>query len=119
MTDVGRRPASVPVDQGSLAWKYSLGRGAWRGLAWNAGVTYSGMAYPNSTAALTDARRYINAPSYYLINTGLTYAWTAGQSRLKQSVRLSAKNLLDRDYEDQKGNLGTRRGVFLAYTIGR
>lgn len=116
-TDVGQMPAGVPIDQGSLAWKYTFVRGFLKGLAWNAGVTYSGDAYPNSTAALTDARRYVNAPSYYLVNTGLTYTWSAGQSRTKQSLRLSAKNLLDREYEDQKGNYGTGRGVFVAYTL--
>ena len=52
-TDVGQMPAGVPIDQGSLAWKYSFGRGALKGLAWNTGLTYSGVAYPNSTAALT------------------------------------------------------------------
>src|SRR4051812_3177426 len=70
-TDVGRRPASVPLDQGSIAGRYMFVNGMLKGLSWNTGVTYSGMAYPNSTAALSDARRYINAPSYYLINTGL------------------------------------------------
>ena len=118
VTDVGQMPAGVPIDQGSLAWKYSFARGAWKGLAWNAGVTYSGVAYPNSTAALTDARRSVNAPSYYLLNTGLAYTWRAGQGRTTHAVRLSAKNLLDRDYEDQKGNLGAGRGVFFAYTLG-
>ena len=119
VTDVGRRPAGVPVDQGSVAWKYSFVRGMLKGLAWNAGVTYSGVAYPNSTAAVTDARRYVNAPSYYLINSGLTYTWSAGANRTKQSLRLSAKNLLDRDYADQRGNLGVSRGVFVAYTLVR
>ena len=38
---------------------------------------------------------------------------------MKQSIRLSAKNLLDRDYEDQRGNLGVGRGVFFAYTLAR
>jgi outer membrane receptor protein involved in Fe transport len=117
VTDVGQMPASVPIDQGSLAWKYTLTSGFLRGLAWNAGVTYSGVANPNSTAALTDARRYVNAPSYYLVNSGLTYTWGRGSERTKQSVRLSAKNLLDREYEDQKGNYGASRGVFFAYTL--
>jgi len=79
-------------------------------------VTYSGVSYPNSTAAPTDVRRYIAAPGYCLVNTGLTYTWSAGQSRTKQSIRLSAKNLLDREYEDQKGNYGVV-GVFVAYTL--
>ena len=117
VTDVGQMPASVPIDQGSLAWKYSFPRGVLKGLAWNTGVTYSGVAYPNSTAALNDARRSINAPSYYLVNSGLSYTWSGGQTRTRHSVRLSAKNLLDREYEDQKGNYGAGRGVFMAYTL--
>ena len=56
-------------------------------------------------------------PSYYLVNTGLTYTWNAEALRTKHSVRLSAKNLLDRDYEDQRGNLGVGRGVYFAYTL--
>ncbi|MBI5766490.1 MAG: TonB-dependent receptor [Verrucomicrobia bacterium] len=117
VTDIGRRPASVPVEQGSLAWKYSVLRGALKGLAWNGGVTSSGDAYPNSTA--TDARRNVAAPGYFLVNTGLAYTWSAGERRLRQTVRVSAKNLLNRDYLDQRGNLGAERGVFLAYTVAR
>lgn len=117
VSDVGQVPAGVPIDQGSVAWKYTFLRGALKGLAWNTGVTYSGVAYPNSTAALTDARRYANAPSYYLINTGLSYTWGGSGDRTRHSVRLSAKNLLDRDYLNQRGDLGASRGVFVAYTL--
>lgn len=117
VTDVGRVPAGVPVDQGSLAWKYLFTRGVLKGLAWNTGVTYSGVSHPNSTAALNDGRRNDQAPSFYLVNAGLTYSWSTGQRRTKQSVRLSAKNLLDRAYEDQKGNLGASRGVYTAYSL--
>jgi len=62
------------------------------------GVTYSGVSLPNPTAALTDGRRFVNTPSYYLVNSGLTYTWGAGQGRARQSLR---------------------RGVFAAYSIGR
>ena len=117
VTDVGRRPAGVPVDQGSVAWKYSFARGGGQGLAWNAGVTYSGVAYPNSTAAPTDARRYVHAPGYALANTGLGYTWSAAALRLRHAMRLSAKNILDREYVDQRGNLGAGRGIYFAYTL--
>jgi outer membrane receptor protein involved in Fe transport len=73
------------------------------------------VAYPNSTA--TDARRDVNAPSYYLVNSGLAYTWAMGRDRTKQTIRVSAKNLLDRDYVDQRGNLGAGRGVYFAYTL--
>ncbi len=117
VTDVGRRPASVPLDQGSVAWKYSFARDGLKGLAWNAGLTYSGMAYPNSTAALTDGRRNVNAPGYALVNTGLSYSWNTASIRTRHTVRLSAKNLFDRDFVDQRGNLGVGRGVYFAYTL--
>jgi iron complex outermembrane recepter protein len=116
VTDVGQRPDGLPIDQGSLAWKYQFG-GALRGLSWNTGITYSGLAYPNSTADLDDPRRYITAPSYTLVNMGLSYSWAQRDHSLRHSVRLSAKNLFDRDYETSRGDLGTGRGVFLAYTL--
>jgi outer membrane receptor protein involved in Fe transport len=119
VSDVGRRPPGVPIDQGSVAWKYSPARGPLQGLAWNAGVTYSGMAYPNSTASLTDARRYVIAPSYALVNMGLSYAWNARTIRTRHTLRLSAKNLLDREYADQRGNVGLGRGVYIAYILSR
>jgi iron complex outermembrane receptor protein len=116
VTDVGQMPAGLPIDQASFLFKYSF-NGFLKGLAWNAAAVYSGVSYPNSTAALNDVRRYINAPSYAIVNTGLTYTWNQGSSKLKQSVRLSAKNLFNRDYETSRGNLGDPRGLFFTYTI--
>ena len=110
-TDIGRRPVGLPKDQGSLSWKWEI----LKGLSWNAGVTYSGEALPNSTA--TDARRDVRAPGYYLVNTGLMYSWAQREHRLRHSVRLSAKNALDRDYLTSRGELGAERGVFIAYTL--
>ena len=71
----------------------------------------------NSTAALNDVRRYIDAPSYAIVNTGLTYTWRQESAKTSHSVRLSAKNLLDRQYETSKGNLGDPRGWYVAYTL--
>ena len=85
------------------------------GLTWGVQSTLAGN--PNSTAALTDARRNVNAPSYALVNTGLSYTWNAASIRTRHTVRLSAKNLFDRDYVDQRGNLGVGRGVYFAYTL--
>lgn len=110
-TDIGRMPASLPIDTGSLSWRWQL----LKGLSWNAGVVYNGVSWPNSTA--TDARREVKAPSYYLINTGLTYAWAQREHRFRHSVRLSTKNLLGREYLTSRGELGAERGVFFAYTL--
>lgn len=117
VSDVGQRPAGLPTDQASFIWKYSFTHGFLKGLAWTGSVVYSGVAYPNSTAALTDARRYINAPSYAIFGTGLTYTWQQASPKIKHSVRLSAKNLFDRKYETSKGNLGDPRGLFITYTL--
>lgn len=116
VTDVGQMPDGLPIDQGSLAWKYNF-PGVVRGLSWNTGIRYLGVAYPNSTADPSDPRRYIDAPSYYLVDTGLAYTWRTKAHNLRQSIRLSAKNLLDRDYVTARGDLGVGRGVYLAYTI--
>ncbi len=116
VSDVGQMPDGLPIDQGSLAWKYNF-PGALHGLAWNTGIRYIGVAYPNSTADLTDPRRYINAPSYYLVDTGLSYAWKTKSKGIRQTVRLSAKNLLDREYVTARGDLGLSRGVYIAYTV--
>jgi hypothetical protein len=59
----------------------------------------------------------VNAPSYYLINTGITYAWSQREMRLRHAVRVSAKNLLDREYLTQRGDLGVGRGVYFSYTL--
>jgi hypothetical protein len=45
------------------------------------------------------------------------YSWAQREHRLRHSVRLSAKNALDRDYLTSRGELGTERGVFIAYTL--
>jgi iron complex outermembrane receptor protein len=115
LTDIGRHPATVPADQASFVWKYTFTQGRLRGLAWNAGLVYTGEAYPNSTA--TDARRDVKSDAVTIVNTGLTYTWNRSESRIKQSVRLSAKNLFNREYEDAKGSLGADRGIFFAYTV--
>lgn len=116
-TDVGQMPAGLPIDTASFYFKYSFGSGFLKGLALNTSVVYSGVAYPNSTAALTDVRRYVNAPSYAIVNPALTYAWKQSSPKLSHSVRLSAKNVFDREYETSRGNLGDPRGLFIAYTL--
>jgi outer membrane receptor protein involved in Fe transport len=114
-TDVGRKPAGIPADQASLTWKYSFRGPTLDGLSWNAGIAYTGSAYPNSTA--TDARRNVQTSSYSLVNTGVTYTWRQNSSSTRHSLRLSAKNLLDHEYLTPRAELGARRGVFFAYTL--
>ena len=117
VTDVGQPPASLPVEQATFLAKYSFAQSFLKGVAWNGSVVYSGAALPNSTAAPSDERRFINAPGYAVINTGVTYAWRQQATKTSHSVRVSAKNLLGRRYETSKGNLGDPRGVFFSYTL--
>jgi len=116
-TDVGQMPAGLPIDTASFYFKYSFSGSLLKGLSINTSAVYSGAAYPNSTAALTDVRRYINAPSYVIVNPALTYSWNQSGQKLKQSVRLSAKNIFDREYETSRGNLTDPRGLFVAYSL--
>jgi outer membrane receptor protein involved in Fe transport len=117
VTDVGQPPASLPAEQATFSMKYSFPQPFLKGLAWTCGVVYSGAAYPNSTAALNDPRRYINAPGYAVINPALSYSWRQQATKTSHVVRLSAKNVLNRDYETSRGALGDPRGVFFAYTL--
>lgn len=113
-TDVGRRPAGVPDDQASFTWRYSFRALGFPGLMWNGGVVYTGSAFPNSTA--TDARRNVQTGSATIVNSGLTYSWRSGD-RWRHSVRLSAKNLLEKEYLTPRAELGSSRGIFVAYTL--
>jgi outer membrane receptor protein involved in Fe transport len=114
VTDVGQPPAGVPIDQAYLALAYRF-TGALKGLSWHPSVNYTGVAFPNSTQ--TDVTRNLNAPSNAIVNMGLTYAWRQEGRRLRQSIRLSAKNLLDRQYQTPGGNLGLGRGIYFAYSV--
>lgn len=113
-TDVGRRPAGMPDDQASLALRHTLRNPALKGFSWNAGVTYTGGGYPDSTA--TDARRNVRTSGYTLVNAGVTYAWRAGE-RTRHSIRLSAKNLFDKEYLTPRAGLGANRSVYFAYAL--
>ena len=114
VTDVGQPPAGVPIDQAYLALAYRFG-GVLKGLSWHPSVNYTGVALPNSTA--TDFTRYVNAPSNAVVNMGLSYAWRQEGLRLRHSIRVSAKNLLDRSYQTPGGNLGLGRGFYFAYSL--
>jgi len=116
ITDVGQPPDSLPNQQASFAFKYNFRKTMLKGLTWNGGITYSGRSYFNSTADPSDPRRNISAPGAGLVNTGLTYTWK-GPSHTSHSIRVSAKNLLNREYLTNRGNLGDERGVYVAYTL--
>jgi iron complex outermembrane recepter protein len=114
VTDVGRHPAGSPGDQASAVIRYDFRGSALAGLSWNAGVAYTGSAYPNSTA--TDARRNVQTPSFTIVNTGLGYTWRQGRD-IRHTVRLSAKNVFDKQYLTPRAELGLSRGIFFAYTF--
>lgn len=113
-TDVGRRPQGVPDDQASFIWRYSFRALGLPQLMWNGGVTYTGSAYPNSTA--TDARRNVQTDDVTLVNTGLTYSWRTGD-RWRHSVRLSAKNVFDKEHLTSRADAGPSRRVYFAYSL--
>lgn len=112
VTDVGQVPAGVPIDQAYLALAYRF-TGALKGLSWHPSVNYTGVAFPNSTA--TDVTRNIDAPSNAIVNMGFSYAWK--QEGLRHTIRVSAKNLLDRQFQTPGGNLGAKRGFYFAYSL--
>lgn len=114
VTDVGQVPAGVPVDQAYLALTYRF-TGALAGLSVHPSVRYTGVAFPNSTA--TDVTRNINAPSNVIANLGASYRWKQKGLRLQHSIRVSARNLLDRTYQTPGGNLGLGRGINFSYSL--
>ncbi len=114
VTDVGQVPAGVPTDQAFLAVAYRF-TGALSGLSWHPSVNYTGVSLPNSTQ--TDVTRNIDAPSNVIVNMGVSYAWKQEDGHLKHTIRLSVKNLLNRDYQTPGGNLGLGRGFYFAYSL--
>jgi iron complex outermembrane recepter protein len=114
LTDVGRRPSGVPVDQGFVACTYRV-PGALKGLSLHTSFSYTGVAYPNSTQ--TDITRSIDAPGNGIVNLGLSYAWRQESAGIRHMIRVTAKNLLDRQYQTTGGGLGLSRGIYFAYSL--
>ena len=114
VTDVGQVPAGVPKDQAYLALTYRF-TGTFAGLSVHPSVKYTGVAFPNSTA--TNFTRNINAPSNVIANLGASYRWKQKGLRLQHTLRVSARNLLDRDYQTPGGNLGLGRGISFSYAL--
>ena len=114
VTDVGQMPAGVPIDGASVSTTYRFTR-VLKGLSTHLNAQYVGNAFPFSTQ--TTFQRAIVAPSYVLVNPGLSYAWKMGPEGLRHSVRLSAKNMLNRDYLTSSYGLGAPRGYYFSYTL--
>ncbi len=131
LDSVGRRPSKLPVVTYGLALKYNLGAVA-RGLAFNAGVQFTGQTFPDSLAGginegassprrgytlSHDGRRTLSLPSYTLVDLGLSYRLRPAHSKFSHSVRLNVKNLADLDYIDTSKKAGDRRGFYVTYGI--
>jgi iron complex outermembrane receptor protein len=121
LDSIGRRPNGVPQDNGGLALKYNF-RGSLHGFAVTAGVKYLGEANPNSLATVAGgapdlARRNTVAPSSVTYDAGISYHWTQQSQRLGHTVRLSARNLFDKQYVMPNFNAGTGREIYFTYTL--
>lgn len=117
---IGRRPNGVPVGNGGVAVRYQF-PGALRGFSANLGVKYLGEANPNSLATVAGgapdlARRETETPAYTTVDAGVTYSW-GRRAAYRQSVRVSARNLLEEDYFTPNLRAGDRRAFYFAYTV--
>lgn len=114
VTDVGQMPAGVPIDGASLSLTYRF-QGALSGLSAHINAQYTGDAYPFSTQ--TTFQRYIVSPSFVLVNPGLSYQWRQSWHNLRHTVRLTVKNVFDRDYLTPNYNVGVPRGYYFTYSL--
>ncbi len=112
VTDVGQEPAGTPIDTGSFAGTYRF-VGALKGLSFHLRASYTGRAYPFSTQ--TTFQRNIVAPGYVTVDPGVTYSFRWHD--VTQAVRVSARNVFDRDYVTSDYSLGAKRGIYFAYSI--
>jgi iron complex outermembrane receptor protein len=112
VTDVGQEPVGTPIDTGSFAGTYRFTHGL-KGLSLHLRASYTGRAYPFSTQ--TTFQRNIVAPGYVTVDPGLTYSFRWHD--VTQAVRISARNVFDRDYVTSDYNLGARRGIYFAYSV--
>jgi iron complex outermembrane recepter protein len=123
---IGRAPAKVPVDNLGVALKYNF-KGALKGLAATAGVTYTGPNFPDSTTGGTadkdgvirsnDGRRDIALPGFTTIDAGISYSHRAAGSHFSHSVQVNVKNLTDKIYISTQKVPGDRRAVYASYTL--
>jgi iron complex outermembrane recepter protein len=114
VTDIGQPPVGIPQSQASFATKYTFTTGSLQGLGINGGIIYLGKAYPNSTA--TNIQRTIDSPGYATLQAAIFYRFKSlGNTR--QMVRLSATNLLNRQYVTAKMNVGDSRAIYFSYEL--
>ena len=128
LDSVGRRPARIPVDNAGLALKYKLPHG----FSANAGITYTGKSFADSTAGglaepasspnrglilTNDGRRNIRIPGYSTFDAGLSYRLKGETAKLQHTLRFNVKNLFDRQYIDIRKNYADGRGFYLSYGI--
>ena len=131
LDSVGRRPARLPVVTYGLALKYNLSA-ALKGLAFNAGVQYTGQTFPDSLAGginepassprrgftlSHDGRRTLSLPSYAVVDLGLSYRLRPADSKYSHVIRANVKNLTDLDYIDTSKKAGDRRGFYVTYSV--
>ena len=103
-----------------------------KGLAFNAGVTFTGQTFPDSLAGginegasspqrgytlSHDGRRTLSLPSYMIVDAGLSYRLRPANSKFSHAIRLNVKNLADLDYIDTQKKAGDRRGFYVSYAI--
>lgn len=118
---VGRRPSRVPQDNGGIALKYKL-PGVLDKFTLTTGLKYLGESNPNSLATVSGgnpdlARRNTLTPAYTTVDAGLSFRWRNEGSRIHQGLRLSVRNLLDKDYLALGNTAASGREFYLAYTI--
>ncbi len=130
LDSIGRRPSKIPVLNYGLAAKYTVP--ALKGLAFNAGLTFTGQTFPDSTAGgITegatsarrgfvlshDGRRDLSLPSYTIVDAGVSYRFRPAASKFAHTVRANVKNLADLDYIDMQKKPGDRRGFYVSYAV--
>lgn len=106
-------PDGTPAWMGSVAFAYNVRQGALKGLNLRLGVRYMGKMVTNTTTysifgnsdvkapTITIGNRtyqqyYFQNPSYTLVEGSIGYGWSTG--KIKHSVTLNFKNLLDEVY---------------------
>lgn len=118
---IGRHTEDVPRDNGFLAIKYKFPEPL-KGLSLNVKLSYTGRSNPNSNQTGSNssvAYRDWETPSYALLNIGVSYGFsTRAFTRVKHTLRLTVKNVGDREYIDYRGSYkGTGRTLLGSYAV--
>ncbi|HKB91244.1 MAG TPA: TonB-dependent receptor, partial [Opitutaceae bacterium] len=123
---VGRPGKAIPADNFGIAGKYNF-TGMLKGFAVNAGITYTGKNYPDSTSGgltgkdgfirANDGRRDIMLPSYTTTDFAMSYQFHQHSPKISHTVRFYVKNVFDRDYLTTLKTPGDRRGFYASYSL--